>query len=149
MIAVETGRAVAQAKADGLVTDAFAVQDSLVRQLLADLEVPVSESAAARIGARETSSMDAYRAMTEGRLKLESLDLSDNPRLTDKAAAYVKTLLRLENLFLNKTGLTDKGLTELKTLEALRDLTVAGTKVTAKAAEAFADEMPNLRAVRR
>jgi adenylate cyclase len=74
VIAVSTGEAVAQAKADGAVTDAFELQDRLVRQLLAALQVPVSDRAAARIGTHETSSIDAYRAMTEGRLKLESLD---------------------------------------------------------------------------
>jgi DNA-binding winged helix-turn-helix (wHTH) protein/tetratricopeptide (TPR) repeat protein len=76
---VKSGEAVAQARADGPVSDAFQVQDTLVRQLLADLQVPVSDAAAARIGARETSSIEAYRAMTEGRLKLESLDLSVIP----------------------------------------------------------------------
>lgn len=74
VIDVGTGEAIAHAKADGDVADAFAVQDRLVTQLLADLHVPVPAAAAARIGARETSSIDAYRAMTEGRLKLESLD---------------------------------------------------------------------------
>jgi DNA-binding winged helix-turn-helix (wHTH) protein/tetratricopeptide (TPR) repeat protein len=73
-ISVTTGEAVAQAKTDGAVTDAFELQDRLVRQLLAGLQVPVSETASARIGTHETSSLDAYRAMTEGRLKLESLD---------------------------------------------------------------------------
>ena len=76
---VHTGEAIAQARADGPVVDAFQVQDTLVRQLLADLQLPVSDAADARIGARETSSMEAYRAMTEGRLKLESLDLSVIP----------------------------------------------------------------------
>jgi len=76
VIDVQSGEAIAQAKADGPVADAFAVQDTLVRQLLIHLQVPVSEAAAARIGARETSSIEAYRALTEGRLKLESLDLS-------------------------------------------------------------------------
>jgi Leucine-rich repeat (LRR) protein len=97
----------------------------------------------------EAQITDKGAAELEKLPRLETLDLSDNPRLTDKAMAHVKTLLRLENLFLNKTGLTDKGLAELKPLEALRDMTVGGTKVTAKAAEAFADEMPNLRQVRR
>jgi DNA-binding winged helix-turn-helix (wHTH) protein/tetratricopeptide (TPR) repeat protein len=71
---VATGEAIAHGRADGLVTDAFGVQDQFVTQLLADLHVPISETAAARIGARETSSIDAYRALTEGRIKLESLD---------------------------------------------------------------------------
>ncbi len=79
VIDVLSGEAVANAKADGAVADAFAVQDQLVTQLLADLHVPVPAAAAARIGARETSSIDAYRAMTEGRLKLESLDPAQVP----------------------------------------------------------------------
>jgi hypothetical protein len=80
---------------------------------------------------------------------LESLDISDNPQVTDKGMATVKMLERLQILYLGKTGLTDKGLMELKPLEGLRTLNVVGTKVTGDAAEAFADEMPNLRAVRR
>ena len=97
----------------------------------------------------EAQITDKGTAELEKLTRLETLDLSDNPRISDKSMAHVKTLLRLENLFLNKTGLTDKGLAELKPLEALRDMTVAGTKVSAKASEAFADEMPNLRQVRR
>lgn len=73
-IAVATGEAVARAKADGPVADAFELQDRLVLQLLADLQVPVSDAAGARIGTSETSSIAAYRALTEGRLKLESLE---------------------------------------------------------------------------
>lgn len=76
---VKTGETIARAKADGIVDDAFAVQDSLVRQLVGELQLPISDAAAARIGTRETSSMEAYRALTEGRLKLESLDLSVVP----------------------------------------------------------------------
>ena len=81
--------------------------------------------------------------------RLEALDLSENPRLTDKAIATIAGLERIGKLSLGKTGLTDKGLLELKPLEGLRELHVAGTKVTANAAEKFADEMPNLRVVRR
>jgi DNA-binding winged helix-turn-helix (wHTH) protein/tetratricopeptide (TPR) repeat protein len=76
---VQTGEAIAQARADGPVAAAFDVQDSLIRQLLTELQVPVSDAASARIGAHETSSIEAYRALTEGRLKLESLDLSVVP----------------------------------------------------------------------
>jgi hypothetical protein len=81
--------------------------------------------------------------------RLESLDLSQNPRVTDKGMAVVKGLERLEFLYLADTGITDKGLFELKPLDGLRTLHVGGTKVTADAAERFVDEMPNLRAVRR
>ncbi len=80
---------------------------------------------------------------------LEALDISDNPQVTDKGMAAVKTLERLQTLHLGKTGLTDKGLMELKGLDGLRSLNVVGTKVTGDAAEKFADEMPNLRTVRR
>jgi DNA-binding winged helix-turn-helix (wHTH) protein/tetratricopeptide (TPR) repeat protein len=76
---VATGEARAHARADGPVADALAVQDKLVTQLLADLQVPVPAAAAVRIHTRETSSIDAYRALTEGRLKLESLDLTVVP----------------------------------------------------------------------
>jgi Leucine-rich repeat (LRR) protein len=81
--------------------------------------------------------------------RLESLDISDNPYVTDKGMASIAALDRLQMLYLGKTGLTDKGLQELKVLDGLRSLNVVGTKVTGEAAEAFADEMPNLRAVRR
>jgi Leucine-rich repeat (LRR) protein len=80
---------------------------------------------------------------------LESLDISDNPRVTDKGMETLKALERLQVLYLGKTGLTDRGLMELKSLDGLRSLNVVGTKVTGDAAEKFADEMPNLRAVRR
>lgn len=81
--------------------------------------------------------------------RLDTLDVSENPRVTDAGMKQVATLERLEHLYLGKTSLTDKGLFELKPLEGLRTLHVAGTKVTAAAAEKFADEMPNLRVVRR
>ena len=80
---------------------------------------------------------------------LEALDISDNLQVTDKGMAIVKGLERLQLLTLGKTGITDKGLMELKSLDGLRTLHVGGTKVTGDAADKFADEMPNLRVVRR
>ena len=80
---------------------------------------------------------------------LESLDISENPQLTDKAMATVKGLERLELLYLSNTGVSDKGLFELKPLEGLRTVNATNTKVTADGAMKFADEMPNLRVVRR
>jgi DNA-binding winged helix-turn-helix (wHTH) protein/Tfp pilus assembly protein PilF len=78
-IAPATGEAVSHAKADGTVDDAFQLQDALVTQLLRGLHVPLTPAAAARIGGRETSSFEAYRALTEGRLKLETLNPADVP----------------------------------------------------------------------
>lgn len=80
---------------------------------------------------------------------LESLDLSENPQITDKGMMHVTALERLQFLYLTKTSITDKGLMELKALDGLRRLEVPGTKVTNEAADKFADEMPNLRSVRR
>jgi hypothetical protein len=92
---------------------------------------------------------DAELAGLKGLTRLEALDLSDNPQVTDKGMATVKGFERLQYLALGKTGITDKGVTELKGLDGLRTLHVGGTKVTGEAADKFADEMPNLRAVRR
>lgn len=92
---------------------------------------------------------DSELAGLKGLTLLESLDISDNPQVTDAGMGTVKGLERLQALYLAKTGITDKGLMALKPLDGLRALSVAGTKVTADAAEKFADEMPNLRAVRR
>lgn len=69
-----TREAVAHAKADGALADVFHLQDAIVTELSTGLQVTVTPAAAARIHARETSNLDAYRALTEGRLKLELLD---------------------------------------------------------------------------
>jgi Leucine-rich repeat (LRR) protein len=80
--------------------------------------------------------------------RLESLDLSNNPKITDKGLTVIKSLERLQALYLRNTGITNAGLPELKPLDGLRTLHVGNTAVTPEAAERFADEMPNLRAVR-
>jgi DNA-binding winged helix-turn-helix (wHTH) protein/tetratricopeptide (TPR) repeat protein len=76
---VRTRAVRAQAKADGALADVFTLQDAIVTQLSAGLQLAISTAAAARITARETSSLDAYRALTEGRLKLEMLDPAEVP----------------------------------------------------------------------
>ena len=64
-----TGEATAEAKADGPLEQVFDLQDRIVTQF----------SEALRIGTKQprslgdTSSLDAYRAFTEGRVRLESL----------------------------------------------------------------------------
>ena len=69
-----TRQAITHARADGPMAEIFDLQDALVTQLSAGLQVSVSPAAAARMHARDTSSLEAYRALTEGRLKLETLD---------------------------------------------------------------------------
>jgi DNA-binding winged helix-turn-helix (wHTH) protein/tetratricopeptide (TPR) repeat protein len=76
---VRTREAVAHAKADGPLADVFRVQDAIVTQLSVGLQLTVTPAAAARIRTRETSSLDAYRALTEGRLRLEALDPAEIP----------------------------------------------------------------------
>src|SRR5687768_599048 len=87
VIVVATGEAVAHAKADGPVVDVFQLQDAIVRHLLRTLPVTMASAVARRSGGRETSSLDAYRALTEGKLKLETLDqrMSPVPCVTSSA----------------------------------------------------------------
>jgi DNA-binding winged helix-turn-helix (wHTH) protein/Tfp pilus assembly protein PilF len=76
---VSTREALANAKADGPLADVFALQDALVMQLSTGLQVRIGPAERARMSARETSSLDAYRALTEGRLKLEALNPVEIP----------------------------------------------------------------------
>ncbi len=102
VIDVRTRVAVAQAKADGRIEDVFDLQDLLVTQLSAELRLPLTPSASARIASRETSSVEAYRALTEGRLKLERLD----PALVPAALADFDRALALDpNYALPHVGL--------------------------------------------
>lgn len=128
-----------------------------LRKLTLGKSVIGSPSANAIGGCKELRSLylagsgltDAELAGLKGLTLLESLDISDNPQITDVGMTTVKGLERLQALYLGKTAITDKGLAALKSLDGLRALNVVGTKVTGDAAEKFADEMPNLRAVRR
>ncbi len=97
----------------------------------------------------EANLTDAAVANLKELNRLEHLSLNNNPRLTDASMKTVAKLERLRVLYLANTAITDKGLWELKGLDGLRTLNVVNTRVSADAAERFADEMPNLRAVRR
>jgi DNA-binding winged helix-turn-helix (wHTH) protein/tetratricopeptide (TPR) repeat protein len=68
-----TGRPLGHAKADGELADVFGLQDAIVTQLAASLPQREARSGP-RPRPRETASLDAYRALTEGRLRLETLD---------------------------------------------------------------------------
>src|SRR6185503_8702261 len=71
-----SGEALAEAKADGALAQVFELQDRIVAQFAETLESANSDSATARRTYRETSSLEAYQAFTEGRVRLESLDAS-------------------------------------------------------------------------
>jgi DNA-binding winged helix-turn-helix (wHTH) protein/tetratricopeptide (TPR) repeat protein len=66
-----TGEALADSKADGLLAEVFDLQDRIVAQLSAAIG---SHAAAARRPNHETSSLEAYQAFTEGRVRLETLE---------------------------------------------------------------------------
>lgn len=68
-----SGEAHADAKADGLLEQVFDLQDRIVSQLAAALGTRGGEGGVRR-PYRETSSLEAYQAFTEGRLRLEALD---------------------------------------------------------------------------
>jgi DNA-binding winged helix-turn-helix (wHTH) protein/Flp pilus assembly protein TadD len=67
-----SGEALADSKADGRLTDVFDLQDRIVAQLSA--AIGSRNDAAPRRPLRETSSLEAYQAFTEGRVRLETLD---------------------------------------------------------------------------
>jgi DNA-binding winged helix-turn-helix (wHTH) protein/tetratricopeptide (TPR) repeat protein len=69
---VSSGEALADSKADGPLDNVFDLQDRVVAQLAET--IGTSASLAARRPHRETSSLEAYQAFTEGRLRLETLE---------------------------------------------------------------------------
>ncbi len=69
-----TGEALADAKADGLLASVFELQDRIVAQLAEALGTRAD--AGMRRRQHETSSLEAYQAFTEGRVRLEALDAS-------------------------------------------------------------------------
>ena len=75
VIDAATGEAQADAKADGPLEQVFELQDRIVAQFTDALGAG-KPGPAERRHYRETSSLDAYQAFTEGRVRLESLDAS-------------------------------------------------------------------------
>lgn len=73
LVDLSSSEAIADAKVDGLLEDVFRLQDGITVSFARELGLPVTPRAG-RLGVRETASLDAYRAYTEGWLKIESLD---------------------------------------------------------------------------
>ncbi len=73
VIDAASGDAVADAKADGLLEEVFELQDRIVAQFGETLGTARSRGRS-RTTSRETSSLEAYQAFTEGRVRLESLE---------------------------------------------------------------------------
>jgi DNA-binding winged helix-turn-helix (wHTH) protein/tetratricopeptide (TPR) repeat protein len=75
IIDVASGECLADAKADGPIDQVFDLQDRVVTQFIDALGAG-RPGPGDRRHYRETSSLEAYQAFTEGRVRLESLDAS-------------------------------------------------------------------------
>jgi DNA-binding winged helix-turn-helix (wHTH) protein/Tfp pilus assembly protein PilF len=76
LVDVARGETLADAKVDGALAEIFELQDRVVAQFAQELGV-AADPAQVRGGARETPSLEAYRAFTEGWLRLETLDTGE------------------------------------------------------------------------
>jgi len=69
-----SGQTMADAKVDGQLEDVFDLQDRIVRQFSAALGVESAHGSTTRVGVRETANLEAFRAASEARVKLDSLE---------------------------------------------------------------------------
>jgi DNA-binding winged helix-turn-helix (wHTH) protein/tetratricopeptide (TPR) repeat protein len=101
IVDIRSGEALAEAKVDGLLADIFKLQDLVVEQFVRLLG-PGQGAIPKTARARETPSLEAYRAYTEGWLHLETLDTREIP----KAAARFEHAIRVDARYaLAYTGL--------------------------------------------
>ncbi|HET7698555.1 MAG TPA: winged helix-turn-helix domain-containing protein [Vicinamibacterales bacterium] len=78
VVDVVSGEAVADAKVDGRLDAIFALQDEVASQFASELGLAARGAAAP--ARRETPSLEAYRAVMEGWLRVETLDVRELPR---------------------------------------------------------------------
>lgn len=78
VVDVVSGEALADAKVDGQLEAIFALQDEVASQFASELGLAAAGAAPAT--RRETPSLDAYRAVMEGWLRVETLDVRELPR---------------------------------------------------------------------
>ena len=77
LVDVVSGEAVADAKVDGRIDDIFALQDQVASQFASELG---AAGGPAPPRSRDTSSLEAYRAVMEGWLRVETLDIRELPK---------------------------------------------------------------------
>ena len=125
IVDVVTGEAVADAKVDGPIDTIFALQDQIVSQFSTELGVALSHGDSADAIGRDTSSLDAYRAFSEGWLRLESLDVHEIPHAI---AAFERAVAADSHYALAYTGLASAELALYETTrsdnEPARDVLV-------------------------
>lgn len=78
VVDVVSGEAIADAKVDGPLADIFSLQDQVASQFADELGMAAASAAPPR--SRETASLEAYRAVMEGWLRIEMLDVRELPR---------------------------------------------------------------------
>jgi adenylate cyclase len=83
VVNVQRGEALADAKVDGRLEDIFDLQDRVVAQFAQQLGFG-HDTVTRKAASRETPSLEAYRASTEGWLQLETLDIREMPRAIEK-----------------------------------------------------------------
>ncbi|HEY7058844.1 MAG TPA: winged helix-turn-helix domain-containing protein, partial [Vicinamibacterales bacterium] len=89
---LESSEVVADAKADGLATTVFDLQDRIVSEMAGALG---SAGHTPGRSPRETSSLEAYKAFTEGRVLLETLEASAIPQ----ALAHFKRAIAIDDRY--------------------------------------------------
>jgi DNA-binding winged helix-turn-helix (wHTH) protein len=97
---VVNGEALADAKVDGPLDGIFALQDQVVSQFSRELGLGPGD--AIRAGARDTSSLSAFKAFSEGSVRLESLDTREIPHAI---AAFERAVSADPHYALAYTGL--------------------------------------------
>jgi DNA-binding winged helix-turn-helix (wHTH) protein len=81
VVDVGSGEAIADAKVDGRLDEIFDLQDQVAAQFARELGVAAASNAkAGPARSRETPSLEAYRAVMEGWLRIETLDVRELPR---------------------------------------------------------------------
>lgn len=76
VVNVPSGEAIADAKVDGALDDIFALQDEVAAQFASELGLGAERRAP---HGRDTASLEAYRALVEGWLRIETLDIRELP----------------------------------------------------------------------
>ncbi|MDP1569837.1 MAG: protein kinase [Vicinamibacterales bacterium] len=140
-IEVASSRVAASLKVDGRIDELFDLQDRLVRDLAASLELHLGDSEIAAIAGGETSSIEAYEAYARGmlNLRLASRDSLDRAvTLFERAVAidpqYAEALAglgaayQLKASFLSLRELNARGIDLLRQALALRP-TLADARV--------------------
>jgi DNA-binding winged helix-turn-helix (wHTH) protein/tetratricopeptide (TPR) repeat protein len=118
VVDVASGEALADAKVDGPLEGIFALQDQVVGQFARELRVARSPAVPAHPRFRETASLDAHRAFSEGWLRLESLDVREIPQAI---ADFARAVAADPRYALASTGLATAEFAQYETTRSDND----------------------------